>query len=181
MSALTRRYSGTTAFWLVAYAFVATNVGGALPTPLYPAYEQRFGFGALMVTVVFAVYSAGALAALVVVGPMSDTVGRRPVMTAGLLVAVVSSAVFVAASQVHSGGVALLMVGRLLSGASVGIVTGTAPAALSDLAGPERQMRASLTAATAAVLGLGLGPLLAGVLAKYAAYPLGTTYVIHLV
>jgi len=50
--------SRKTAFGCVAYAFFAVMVGPAVPTPLFPIYEQRFGFGSLMVTVIFATYAA---------------------------------------------------------------------------------------------------------------------------
>jgi MFS family permease len=182
VNAVTRRLPGGAAFWLVAFAFLATNVGGALPTPLYPVYQQRFGFGTLTVTVIFAVYSAGALAALVLVGPMSDSVGRRPVLFIGLAVGLVSAVVFLVVSQLHghASGITLLLLGRFLSGTSVGIVTGTATAALADFAGPAGQRRASLTAAAAAVVGLGLGPLVAGCLAEYVSFRLVTSFVLHL-
>jgi hypothetical protein len=30
--------------WLAAYAFAVVMLGTTLPTPLYPHYEQRYGF-----------------------------------------------------------------------------------------------------------------------------------------
>jgi MFS family permease len=138
-------------------------VGTTLPTPLYPEYEQRFGFGSLTVTIVFATYAVGVLAALL----------------AGLGASITSTVVFLVVSQVHSGGLALLLVGRFLSGLSAGVFTGTATAALADFAG-DRKLKASLTAAVANIMGLGLGPLLAGVLAKYVAQPLVTCFVVEL-
>jgi MFS family permease len=168
------------AFWLVATAFIVTMLGGALPTPLYPAYARRFGFGALVLTVVFAAYAVGVLAALVLVGSSSDLVGRRPVLFAGLAVGAVSSLVFLVTADLNDYGVSVLFVARLLSGASVGIVAGTATAALADFAGRDRQLKATLIAAIAAVCGLGLGALITGLLAQYVAFPLRTTYVLHL-
>ena len=66
-------------------------VGTTLPTPLYPIYERRFGFGGLMVTVVFATYALGVIAALLLMGRQSDQVGRRPVLLAGLACAAASA------------------------------------------------------------------------------------------
>ncbi len=37
-------------FVLVAFAFLVTMFGTTLPTPLYPLFERRYGFGELMVT-----------------------------------------------------------------------------------------------------------------------------------
>ena len=59
-----------------------------------------------------------------------------------------------------------LLVGRLLSGFSAGIITGTATAGLVDLAAPATRGRATLIATVANIGGLGVGPLIAGVLAQ---------------
>src|SRR4051794_37861789 len=100
---------------LVAAAFLVTMLGATLPTPLYPLYQQELGFGGLMVTVVFAMYAVGVLAALLVVGRLSDEVGRRAVLLPALGVAAASSLAFLVP---HS--LAALIVGRLLSGVSQG-------------------------------------------------------------
>jgi MFS family permease len=176
-----RRLGRPVAFTVTAYAFAATMLGTTLPTPLYPAYEQRFGFGPFTVTVVFATYAVGVLAALLAFGRASDTVGRRPVLLAGLAVAALSSGCFLVAGGLHHGGLAVLLVGRLLSGLSAGTFTGTATATLADLAGPDGALRASLTAAVATIGGLGLGPLVGGLLARYVGAPLRFCFALHLV
>jgi predicted MFS family arabinose efflux permease len=175
-----RRVGAGVGFWLTAAAFTVTMLGTTLPTPLYPSYEQRFGFGPLTVTVVFATYAVGVLLALLAFGRASDTLGRRPALLTGLTMAGLSSVVFLVVGGVHSGGLALLLVGRLLSGLSAGIFTGTATAALADFAGTDHRLRSSLTAAIANIGGLGLGPLVAGALARYVAKPLTTCFAVHL-
>ena len=175
-----RRVEDALAFVFVAFAFLVTMLGTTSPTPLYPAYEKRFGFGALTVTIVFATYAVGVLAALLLVGRASDTVGRRPTLLAGLALAAASTVVFLVAAHAHGGGLALLLVGRLLSGFSAGVFTGTATAALADFAGDRNPARASLTAAVTNIVGLGLGPLVAGALAREVAYPLTTPFALHL-
>lgn len=70
--------------------------------------------------------------------------------------------------------------GRVLSGLSAGIFTGTATAALVDLAAPERRARATLVATTANMGGLGCGPLLTGVLAQWAGSPLRFSFWVDL-
>ena len=64
--------------------------GTTLPTPLYPAYALRWGFSALVITVIFAVYAIGVIAALVFLGSLSDQVGRRPALLAALALSVAS-------------------------------------------------------------------------------------------
>jgi MFS family permease len=157
------------------YAFAAAMLGTTLPTPLYSLYTRRFGFTELIITVIFATYAAGVIAALLLFGRMSDVVGRRPVLLLGLAMSALSAVVFLLAQ-----GLAPLLVGRLLSGLSAGIFTGTATATLVDLAGPEARGRATLVAAVANIGGLGCGPLLAGLLAQLAPLPLRLSFWVDL-
>ena len=150
-------------------------LGATLPTPLYPIYEQELGFGGVMVTLVFAAYALGVTGALVLFGRLSDEVGRRAVLLPGLALAAISSAVFLIPDSIPA-----LFVGRVLSGLSAGIFTATATAALVDLAPEDRRNSYSLLAAAVNMLGLGLGPVVAGALAEYAPAPLSLPYVVHI-
>lgn len=152
---------------VAAYAFAATMLGTTLPTPLYSLYQKRFGFSELVITVIFATYAAGVIAALLVFGRLSDEVGRRPVLLLGLALSALSAAAFLIAR-----GLPLLLVGRFLSGLSAGIFTGTATATIVDLAGRGGRGRATLLASAANMGGLGCGPLLAGLLAQWVLLPL---------
>jgi predicted MFS family arabinose efflux permease len=69
----------------------------------------------------------------------------------------------------------MLLAGRLLSGLSAGIFTGTATATLLDLA-PENRARATLVATGATSVGLGLGALLAGLVSEFAGSPLRLSF-----
>lgn len=165
--------------WAVAaaaFAFVVTMIGTTLPTPLYGIYERTIGFGALMTTIVFAVYAFGVMIALLLFGDFSDRFGRRALLLPGLALSALSAVAFIAEE-----GLTLLFVGRLLSGLSAGIFTGTATAAIVELAPESRRGRAVLIATGANMLGLGCGPLLSGVLAQYAPSPLITVFVVDLV
>jgi len=163
------------AFWLVAVAFAVTMFGTTLPTPLYVLYQEELGFADDMLTVIFAVYAAGVLTALLLFGRASDQLGRRRMLLIGLAFAVLSTVAFLL-----DQGLALLIVGRLLSGLSAGIFTGTATAALVDLAGLGRGRRATLVATVANIGALGLGPLVAGLLAQFAPLPLRLPYWVDL-
>jgi MFS family permease len=155
------------AFWLVAVAFAVTMFGTTLPTPLYVLYQEELGFPEQMITVIFAVYAVGVLAALLLFGRASDQLGRRRMLLVGLACAALSTVAFLL-----DHGLALLIVGRVLSGLSAGIFTGTATATLVDLAGAGQGRRATLAATAFNVGGLSLGPLMAGILAQLAPLPL---------
>lgn len=175
-SAARGRVRGRPAVALLALAFTTAMLGTTLPTPLYPDYQRVYGFGELLTTIVFATYAVGVVAALLLLGRWSDQVGRRPMLQAGLALSGLSAIVFAFADAT-----AWLFAGRLLSGLSAGIFTGTATAAVVDVAPEGVRARASLYAAAANMGGLGLGPLLAGVLAEYAPVPLKLCYFADLV
>ncbi|MET8225661.1 MFS transporter [Streptomyces sp. NPDC005301] len=155
--------------------FAVCMAGTTLPTPLYGLYQEKFDFSELTVTVVYAVYAFGVIAVLLAAGNASDAIGRRPVLLWGLGFAAASAVCFLAAQ-----GLGWLYVGRLLSGLSAGLFTGAATAYVMDLAPRGAAARATLVATAANMGGLGCGPLLAGVLAQYADWPLYLPFVVHL-
>jgi MFS family permease len=167
-----RRY----AFWFVAYAFTVAMLGTTLPTPLYPIYQERLGFSSLTVTLIFAVYAFAVIVGLLLCGRLSDEVGRRPMLLAAVVLSALSAAAFLG-----QGGLGPILMGRVLSGLSGGIVVGTATAALVELA-PERRRGLGTSVAVAASLGgLGLGALIAGALAQFAPAPLRLPFAVDLV
>jgi MFS family permease len=164
------------AFGLLAYAFAAIMVGTTLPTPMYALYAQQMHFAVLTTTVIYATYAGGVLFALLAFGRWSDAIGRRPVLLAGVVFALASAAVFLVADSVS-----LLLVGRVLSGLSAGLFTGTATAAVIEAAPENWHTRAAAVATVANIGGLGIGPLLAGLLVEYAPAPLHLSFVVHIV
>jgi MFS family permease len=161
------RKGGRFATAIAAYAFAVTMLATTLPTPLYDLYRHRLGFSELVVTIIFAIYAGGVIASLLLFGRLSDQVGRRPILLTGLTLSATGMMAFVLAH-----GVILLLTGRLLCGLSAGIFTGTATATLIDLSPPENRRQATLTATVAQMGGLGLGPLLCGLVASSVAAPL---------
>jgi len=164
-------------FWIAGYAFAVTMSFSTVPAPLYVLYQARDHFGALMVTVIFAAYAMGVIASLFLVGHVSDWVGRRRIALIALIVSMLSGAAFLAWPSVPG-----LIAGRVISGISVGMVTATVTAYLSELHAAARPgqptARAEITAAAANLGGLGLGALLAGLLAQYAVAPLRLPYLV---
>src|SRR5262249_15762595 len=146
------------------------------PSALYRLYAQRDGFSSFTITIVYGVYVVGVVISLILAGHVSDWYGRRPVLGTALVVAIVS-AVVVMASKSLAG----LVPGRLLTGIALGGGVATATAYLSDLdvdAAGKPTRRAGIVATLANVGGLALGPLVAGLLASYAADPLTLPYVV---
>ncbi|WP_213881500.1 MFS transporter [Pseudomonas sp. dw_358] len=161
---------------LAAIAFLIVMIGTTLPTPLYALYEQQLGFGPTWLTLIFSTYAAGVIAALLVAGGWSDQLGRRPMMFAAIAMSAISAVVFLSWQSIPG-----LLVGRLFSGFSAGIMTGTGTVAVIELAPKAWRGLATLIATGANMLGLGLGPLLAGITSQYLPWPLHLSYSGHLV
>jgi MFS family permease len=159
------------AFPLLAYTFAAMMAGTTLPTPIYALYSQRMHFTVLTTTVVFASYAGGVLIALLVFGRWSDAVGRRPMLFLATAFAIGSAIAFLGATGVDD-----LLVGRVLSGLSAGVATGTATVAVIEAAPPSWRGRSAAIATVANIGGLGLGPLVAGLLVQYAPAPLKLSF-----
>src|SRR3954466_12931195 len=79
-----RRLSRPPAFWSVPVLLVLMLAASGVPSPLYRVYQQEFGFSSGVLTTIFAIYALALLVSLLVVGGLSDHVGRRPVIAAGL-------------------------------------------------------------------------------------------------
>ena len=159
----------------VAFGFAVAMMGTTLPTPLYPLYNRAFGLAPVLTPVIFATYALGVVATLLFFGYLSDEIGRRPVMLAALCLSAASAVTFLFAR-----GLTTLLVGRVLSGLSAGIASGTATAWLVDLAGRRGKQHATLLAVAANIGGLAFGPLVAGLLAGLAPSPLRLPFAVDL-
>ncbi|WP_347057010.1 MFS transporter [Blastococcus sp. HT6-30] len=157
--------SRTPAFWTTAGLLLLVLAASGVPTPLYRVYQEQFGFGPGMLTTVFGIYALALLAALLVAGGLSDHVGRRPVVAAGLLLQAAAMLVFLTADAVS-----WLLVARVLQGLSMGVLTGTLGALLLDTQHANRPLGALVNSAGPGV-GLSLGAVSAAVVVEYVASP----------
>src|SRR3954451_13484514 len=154
------------AFWLLAGVLGALLFASSVPSPLYVVYQGEWHFSAITLTGVFAVYAIALLAALLVVGSISDHIGRRPVLLAALTVEIVAMLAFADASAVG-----WLFAARILQGLATGTAMGTISAALLELQPDSKPWLGGLMGAVAPLTGLALGALSAGLLVDYGPDP----------
>jgi MFS family permease len=136
-----------------------------VPSPLYRVYQAEFGFSSGALTMVFGVYAFALLAALLVVGGLSDHVGRRPVVCAAFLLEAAAMALFLAAD-----GVGWLLAARVVQGLATGALTSALGAWLLDLQRPQRPL-GPLVNSLSPGLGLSFGAVGAGLLAQFVPAP----------
>lgn len=160
------RLSRPIAFAAIAAIFVIFAAAASAPTPLYVVYQKEWGFPTSTLTLVFAVYVFGLIGSLLVLGGLSDHVGRRPVLGAAIALEAVAFVLFFIA-----GGVTLLLVARVAQGIATGMAFSTLGAALVDLNPPHSPGRAGLVNGVAPISGLAIGALGCGALIQYAPAP----------
>jgi MFS family permease len=159
----------------VAVAMFAVGWGANQFSPLLIEYRHALSLSAGVLAGLFAIYAATLIPGLLIGGPVSDRVGRRPVVLP-----------FVAASPVAT---LLLMLGprslpviaaaRALAGLCSGVVFGSATAWVQELSDdPGASARRSAVALSA---GFALGPAVAASVAEWAPHPLVLPYLPHLV
>ncbi|QWF80284.1 MFS transporter [Amycolatopsis sp. CA-230715] len=163
------------AFAAVAAIVVLFLAASSAPSPLYVVYQRQWGFSSSVLTLVFAIYVVGLLGSLLVVGALSDHVGRRPVLASAILLEALSLGVFLVA-----GDVTVLCVARFLQGVATGAATTTLGATLVDLNPPHRPGRAGAVNGIAPATGLALGALGCGALVEYAPAPTHLVYAVLL-
>ena len=160
-------------FAIVTAALFILLLGVNLGTPLYAVYEQRFGFSSATLTLIFGTYAAVLVPSLLVFGQVSDRIGRRRTIVAGLVASLGGLALFAAADATG-----WLLAARAIQGLAVGAVSGSATAALVELEPSGDGARAALLSTLAQAGGCAAGPLLAGVLVQWAPAPLHLSFVV---
>lgn len=162
-----RRISLRAAFALQISILVSLLTASSAPTPLYSVYRAEWGFSPITITVVFGIYAIAVLAALLVVGKLSDHIGRRPVVIGALLVQLAALVVFLTATNVTD-----LFVARIVQGLSTGAAAGALGAALLDI----DQQRGTLANAVFPISGTAAGSLLSGIFIQYLPSPTRLVY-----
>jgi predicted MFS family arabinose efflux permease len=161
----------------VAFAFLIVMAFATLPSPLYGLYRTRDHLSALTITIVFAIFAAGTIAALLADRFVVARLGRRGVMLGAVATMMVAAGLLAAWKDLPG-----LLIGRLLTGVSDGLAAGTAIVYLIELrvrADPKASVPRAQTVGTSVSVGaLGIGPLVAGFLAQWARWPLTLPYLV---
>jgi len=134
-------------------------LGFGIVVPLLPLYARRLGAGPESVGLLLAAFSAAQLVAAPLLGRLSDSIGRKPVLLLSLAGTAVASLLTGLA-----GSLWLLFVARVVDGASGGSVA-VAQAAAADLAAPDQRARVFGLLGAAYGVGFVLGPALGGLAA----------------
>jgi hypothetical protein len=156
-------------FLLQASILVFFLAGSSAPTPLYAVYQAAWGFSPATITIIFGIYALAVLATLLVVGSLSDYVGRRPVLLVTTVLQAVSMGIFVGAH-----GVGALIAARVVQGLATGAAAGAAGAGMIDV---DRD-RGTVVNGFAPMLGTGTGSIVSGLFVQFLPAPTKLVYLV---
>ena len=166
---------GNAAAWIVAAEVAVIYILSTLPTPIYVIYRQQFHFSEISLTLIYAAYVIGTVTTMFFLGRLSDQIGRRPVVLSSLGIAAAGAVIFLFANATT-----WLFPARILSGLAIALASGASTAWIVELQTQKDTTFATQITIGANLLGLGLGPFIAGLLAEYAQWPLRLCYVVFL-
>ena len=164
------------AFPWVCFAMCVGVMGTALISPLYPLYKTAWQLRTSDISLIYVVYMVGALFGLLFMGRLSDTLGFRRVMLAGLLLGWGGTLLTMLAWSLPS-----LNVGRFAVGLSSSLIVTSASVGLVQISRDGASQRISMITSFLLAFGFGLGPLTGGVIGQWLPHPLTITYVPSLI
>jgi MFS family permease len=161
-----------------ALALTAVGWGANQFAPMVLLYRERMGVSASAAEAIFGLYAAGLVPGLLIAGPLSDRVGRRPVVIFAVLLSMLSGVLLMFGSH----GLAWLSGGRVLMGVASGAAFSAGSAWVKELSAANPAAGAGARRASIAMTaGFGIGPLIAGLLVQWGPAAYETPYIPQLI
>jgi multidrug resistance protein len=130
--------------------------------PALPAIGSAFGLPLTRVQLLVSVFMFGYALSQLLIGPLSDRIGRRPVLVIGLILYVVAGAVGALATALP-----LLLCARLLQGMSVSVAPVLARVIVRDLYDTPRATRLLAYLGAIMAIGPGLAPIFGSIVNQF--------------
>jgi MFS family permease len=158
---------GRRASLLVSAGVVSHTLStSAAPVLTYGLYAREWHLSHTVTAAIFAIYPLAVVVMLVGFGGISDQIGRRATMLAGLFASLVGSLLFAVAPDVW-----WVFAGRALMGIGVGLAASPSTAAILQFSSRERAKSAASVTMGAQAIGFAAALLLGGVLTEYGPWP----------
>jgi MFS family permease len=138
----------------------------AAPALTYGLYARQWHLTHTVTAGIFAVYPLAVVVMLVGFGGISDQIGRRVTMLAGLLASLLGALLFAVAPDVW-----WVFAGRALMGIGVGLAASPSTAAILEFTSPEHAKSAASVTMIAQAIGFAVALLLGGALTEYGPWP----------
>jgi len=138
----------------------------AAPALTYGLYAEEWHLTHTVIAAIFAIYPIAVVVMLLGFGGISDQIGRRATMLAGLLASLAGALLFAVAPDVW-----WVFAGRALMGIGVGLAASPSTAAILEFTSPKRAKSAALVTMGAQAIGFAAALLLGGALTEYGPWP----------
>jgi MFS transporter, DHA1 family, multidrug resistance protein len=146
-------------FPIVALTCFAAMIGTGIILPLLPVYATNMGATGIWIGIIVAGYSVSRAIAMPFIGRLSDRMGRKFFMVLGLALYTLLSMAYVWAQDVYQ-----LSLVRFFHGIAAGMIMPVARAYIGDLSPKGEEATWMGYFNTAFLGGLGLGPVIGGLL-----------------
>lgn len=163
---LAMRLPTSRAFWLAARSLVFVFVAAGTPIPLFNIYRTQDGITNADLGMVSVGYFVAAAASLLMLGRLSNHLGRRPIAVAALGSAALSCVVLMSMR-----GFSALFLARVLQGLACGIASSGLGAYVVDTAPSRPRWLPALITGSAPMIGIPIGSLACGAVAQYGPAP----------
>jgi MFS family permease len=161
-----RILSRQSSFWVAAAVVVHTLWTSAAPAMTYPLYAREWQLTPTVTTLIFAVFPIVVVLTLILLGDLSDYIGRRSAMLLGMTASLIGVLLFALAPSVI-----WLLVGRAFMGIGVGLSAGPSAAAVVEFSAPGQARQAGSITTASQALGLAAALIISGGLIQYAPFP----------
>jgi MFS family permease len=161
------------AFLSAVVSLAAAFAASAAPIPLYNTYRAEDGFTNAGISLAIVAYALPTLAALLVMGRLSNHLGRRRTSIASLGLLVLGCLLLL---NVHD--IVTLLAGRALMGLGAGLATSSVTAYIVDAAPTRPAWLASVASSQTVMLGLAVGAIASGALVQFGPWPRDLIYLV---
>jgi predicted MFS family arabinose efflux permease len=138
----------------------------AAPAMTYGLYAQEWHLTHTVTAGIFAIYPIGVVVMLIGFGGISDQIGRRATMLAGLFASLAGALLFAVAPDVW-----WVFAGRALMGIGVGLAASPSTAAILEFSSQERVKSAASVTMGAQAIGFAAALLIGGASTEYGPWP----------
>ena len=161
------------AFLSAVVSLVVSFAAAAAPIPLYNLYRAEDGFTNFDISMAIVTYAVGTMAGLLVLGRLSNHLGRRRAAIASLGLILLGCLLLL---KVHD--IDTLLAGRILMGVGVGLASSTLTSYIVDAAPARPEWLASVASSQGPMLGLTVGAIASGAMVQFGRWPRDLIYLI---
>lgn len=158
-------------FW-VSFVIVVGLIGNALISPLYALYASSWQLSTSQISVIYVIYMLGALLGLLCFGRLPDRLGYRATLGISLVLALIGTAITMAATSLS-----WLLIGRFIVGVCSSFATTSGAKGLAVNTPIARRGNLALVTNLLISFGFGLGPLIGGIAGQWAPDPMVTAHI----